>query len=318
MNDLSLLTNDVAVQESVQDYLNNSLSFNTKLNYSKDIKHYEKWGGILPGTVQHIILYLNHHAKFLRPTTLARRLKGIKNWHVRHRQYDPTSAPEVKLFMKSVRRKHTVPPIKATPLTIDHIKGISFLLKKRDRVVDSRNLALILIGFFGVFRRSELVGIKVEHLTFSDEGVKILIPISKTDQDGQGTTIGIPYGNSEVCPVNSLKEWLRRSAIESGYIFKAVTQRGNIIDRKPHGYMVSLVIKGLAAEIGIENPDSFKGHSLRRGFATAGITQNIPSAALMEQGRWKNFQTFLGYYGDSQVFKDNPCSTIITSFLGTK
>ncbi len=268
--------------------------------------------------MQHIILYLNNYARFLKPVTLARRLKGIRNWHIRNRQYDPTSAPEVKQFMKSVRRKHTVPPVKATPLTIDHIKGISFLLKKRDRVVDSRNLALILIGFFGVFRRSELVGIKVEHLTFSDQGLKILIPKSKTDQDGQGTTIGIPYGNSEICPVNSLKEWLRRSGIVSGYIFKAVTQRGNIIDRKPCGDLVYNVIKKLAAEIGVEDPKSFKGHSLRRGFATAGIIQNIPSAALMEQGRWKNFQTFLGYYGDNQIFKDNPCSTIITSFLGTK
>lgn len=134
-----------------------------------------------------------------------------------------------------------------------------------------RDRAILLLGFAGAFRRSELVALNVEDLEFCDDGIRVTIRKSKTDQEGLGATIAVALG-SIACPVQAVRTWLETASISSGPIFRPVTRKGTISSRRLSGRAVADLVKKYAQDAGLKAGD-FSGHSLRSGFLTSAATR---------------------------------------------
>jgi site-specific recombinase XerD len=185
------------------------------------------------------------------------------------------------------------------PILINDLKLIINLVdKEKNETNRFKNKALILVGFAGGFRRSELVAILYEDLDFVPEGVKIFVKRSKTDQSGEGMTKGIPYfTNPEYCPVVSLKKWIEKSEIKSGKIF-------DISDKS-----VALTIKKYAALAGLDS-NKYSGHSLRSGFATSTAELGAEERSIMAMTGHKTTQMVRRYIQEANLFKNNALNKI--------
>lgn len=292
-------------QRTQNKYIHESISLNTRLAYQADILHYQKWGGTLPSNTETVIAYLTHFADSLSPSTIRRRLKTIKTWHQFQQLPDPTDSIAIERIMRGIRRVHGRSPKKSPPLTMDHLETILDRLKGNPSFKHIRNLALIQIGFFGAFRRSELVNIQYEHLRFSSEGVEIFIPYSKADQLNRGNTCGIPYGNKKICPVLSLTRWLEASGIKDGAVFRRVAQNNRVYSHAICDMSVNKILKEVAAECNIPDAALFSGHSFRRGYATSASRKGANITSIMKQGRWKSHGVVLGYIDEGTRFTEN-------------
>jgi site-specific recombinase XerD len=182
-----------------QPYWQVATSANTRKAYQSDIRHFLATGGLLPATTERILHYLNSHATRVNSRTLKRRMVAIKHWHTYQNFPDPTTHPLVKKTLRGIARTHGRPADKAPVLTVEQLMDLSVRLIAKSDLMALRDNALILIGFFGAFRRSELVAIEWQYVTFVPEGVKILIPRSKTDPEGLGQVCAIPYGEKRHC-----------------------------------------------------------------------------------------------------------------------
>ncbi|MBY0378155.1 MAG: site-specific integrase, partial [Gammaproteobacteria bacterium] len=152
-----------------------------------------------------------------------------------------------------------------------------------------------------------------EHIHFVPEGVTILIPRSKTDQEGEGQSCAIPYGSLPVCPVTALKQWQQISGFETGAVFRAISKGGKIADNALSAASITPILQSLAKECGLMHPEHYSGHSLRRGFATAASQQGVTLRAIMRQGRWRHEGTVQGYIEEGQQFQANAADVLLQS-----
>lgn len=183
-------------------YVQAASSDNTRKAYQADVNHFTRWGGLLPTSPAVIVRYLQAFAATLNPRTLVRRLTALKHWHVYRGFADPTAYPVVRKTLTGILHVHGQPKNKAPALTLDQLTQMVVLMSQQDTLAMWRNNALLQVGFFGAFRRSELVNIQREHITFLPEGMDILIPRSKTDPTGEGQSCAIPYGDNGGLGVN--------------------------------------------------------------------------------------------------------------------
>lgn len=294
--------------EVANPYISAATSDNTRTAYKSDIKHFIHWGGSLPAQEPDIINYLTAHAKLLNPHTLSRRLTALRNWHEYQGFHDPTSTPTVRKTLTGIHNTHGKPKQKAPPLSMGNVKQI--VASTTTSTIDSRNRAMILIGFFGAFRRSELVNIKWDNITWLEEGIDILIPRSKTDQGGHGQLTSIPKLNSILCPVTALKNWQQCSRYTNSSVFVGFTKSGNQVNKTIKPNQVNIIIKQMAEKANIDNATDFSSHSLRRGFATAASNAGANIAGIMKQGRWRSQRTVVEYLDAGNRFERNPAHTI--------
>lgn len=297
-----------AQQEHVQKMMDASISFNTRVNYRSDLYKYLGLGFELPASPVDIVKYLSHQAKFFNPRTLDRHLKALRYWHKINDFIDPTKDPRVETVRKGIKNTYSTPVKKAKAFTLDDMHAINKYLKDKTDLHSIRNNALLQLGFFGAFRRSELVNIRIEDLTFTDEGLTILLPRSKTDQQGLGESIGVPYMKGKLCPVKVLNHWIECSGIKSGYIFCPINKNVIIRDKPINCDTLYLMVKAVVQDCGFEDADLYSGHSLRRGFATEAARKGASMHSLMKHGRWKNIHTVAGYIEDACKFRDNAAS----------
>lgn len=213
---------EIAQSISTQQYIIAATSDNTRRAYQSDVRHFVEWGGFLPTSTEVIMHYLQQHADSLNPRTLVRRLTALKNWHLCQGFVDPTSHPMIRKTLTGIKHIHGKPKNKAKALTVETLAIMVDYLKTSSRLIDYRNNALLQIGFFGAFRRSELVAICWEHIHFVPEGIEILIPRSKTDQEGEGQICAIPYGDKNLCPVTALIAWRDKSSCQSAFVFRRI------------------------------------------------------------------------------------------------
>lgn len=296
---------------SLDRYIEAATSNNTRKAYRQDIRHFMQWGGLLPTTSDVIVRYLQVHAEQLNSRTLARRLTALKNWHVYQGFADPTTHPFVKKILTGIQHLHGRPKEKAPALTLEQLIKMVQFLNKKDSLDALRNNALLQVGFFGAFRRSELVKIKFEEINFVPEGMEIIIPRSKTDQIGEGQISAIPYGDSIVCPVTALKNWCELAHIQSGFIFRAINRFGNMSESALTTQSVNLIIKSIAFACEFPQAEKFSSHSLRRGFATTASKKGAPFVSIMRHGRWRHEGTVLGYIEEGQRFEENAAKIIM-------
>lgn len=292
-------------------YITAATSNNTRKAYRSDLKHYEIWGGKLPATPELIAAYLQYYAPRLNARTLARRLTALKQWHRYQGFPDPTQHPAIQKTMIGITRVHGKPKKKAHPLSVEDLLRIVRYLRQSNSFSALRDNALLQVGFFGAFRRSELVKIEVEHLEWKEQGVEILIPNSKTDQIHQGQYCALPYGNGLLCPVSALKEWLRVSDIKHGAVFREIKKGEKLKESALAPLSVNYILKKHAEACGLSCVDQLSSHSLRRGLASNASSLGANLAAIMRQGRWKQVNTVMEYIEASERFTENAALKVL-------
>ena len=312
------LTTDLKLlNEATLNNLKNSKANNTLRAYKSDFKDFgifcSKHGlNSLPTEPKIVSLYLTHLSKNSKISTLRRRLVSISMVHKLKGHYLDTKHPIIVENLMGIRRiKGSIQKGKK-PILINHLKSIINVIneKKIDEIKKYRDKSLILIGFGGGFRRSELISIDYEDLEFVTEGLKITIKKSKTDQFGEGMTKGLPYFTNETyCPVFNLKKWLEISKIKSGPIFRGFSKGLLLKNKRLSDQSVVLLIKEYLNLAGIDNRN-FAGHSLRSGFATVAAESGADERSIMAMTGHKNTQMVRRYIRDANLFKNNALSKV--------
>ena len=279
--------------------LKSSKASNTLRAYKADYKDFGsfcvKHGfKAMPSEPKVISLYLTHLSKTSKFSTLKRRLASISVIHKLSGHYIDTKHPMITENLMGIKRVKGSYQKAKKPILINDLKSIVNVIDKdKNPKRKAKNRALILIGFAGGFRRSELVAILHEDIDFVTEGVKIFIKRSKTDQSGEGMTKGIPYfSNAQYCPVIALKDWIEKSQIKSGKIF-------DMSDKS-----VALTIKKYTAIAGLDS-NKYSGHSLRSGFATSAAELGAEERSIMAMTGHKTTQMVRRYIQEANLFKNN-------------
>lgn len=303
-------TQSIENDAPTSDYIHAATSDNTRKSYQADIRHFIAWGGMLPTSSDIVMRYLHEHAKTLNPRTLMRRLTALKNWHQYQGFNDPTAHSAIRKTLTGIKNTHGKPKDKAPALTLESLMQMISFLKQSDRLNDCRNNALLQIGFFGAFRRSELTSITWESIHFVKEGVEILIPRSKTDQAGDGQVCAIPYGDDTLCPVSALIAWRDRSRCNSGHVFRHI-KGCEVTDKNIKPRQVNMLIKAIAKSCHLADAAEYSSHSMRRGFATEASKNNVSFASIKRQGRWRCDTSVLGYIDEGKRFDQNAAGMML-------
>jgi integrase len=166
-----------------------------------------------------------------------------------------------------------------------------------------RDRALLLLGFAGAFRRSELVALDIADLEFCNNGLRVTIRRSKTDQEGLGATIAIVSG-STACPVKAVRVWIETTGLRDGPLFRPVTRTGKVSNLRLSGRAVAELVKSYARRAGL-NAAVFSGHSLRSGFLTSAAAHGASIFKMMDVSRHKSIDTLRGYVRDAEMFQDH-------------
>ena len=315
---MSELTTDLkSLHEATLNNLKSSKANNTLRAYKSDFKDFgafcAKHGmNSLPSEPKIVSLYLTHLSKNTKISTLRRRLVSIGMVHKLKGHYLDTKHPIIVENLMGIRRiKGSIQKGKK-PLLINNLKKIINVINehKIEDIKKFRDKTIILVGFGGGFRRTELISIDHEDLEFVSEGVKITVKKSKTDQFGEGMIKGLPYFNDETyCPVSSLKKWLEISKIKSGPIFRRFTKGSSLSVKRLTDQSVVLLMKEYLNLAGIENKD-FAGHSLRSGFATVAAEHGADERSIMAMTGHKTTQMVRRYIKEANIFKNNALNKI--------
>jgi site-specific recombinase XerC len=220
---------------------------------------------VLPAAPLTVALYLAVLAEVRKPATIRRRMDSISVVHQLAGFASPTTDAAVQAVWKGVRRTHGTAPAKKKAARTKVIAALVAPLGTS--LGDVRDRALLLMGFAGALRRSELVALDVADVTEDDDGLLVTLHRSKADQDGRGETRGLPYGSRPAtCPVRAWRAWLAASGLTDGAAFRAVSRHGLLSTTRLSDRAVANMIKRRAAQAGLTG--DFAGHSLRAGFAT--------------------------------------------------
>ncbi len=312
------LTTDLkTLHEETLNNLRSSKANNTLRAYKSDFKDfgafcYKHGLNSLPTEPKIISLYLTHLSKNSKISTLRRRLVSISMVHKLKGHYLDTKHPIIVENLMGIRRVKGSIQRGKKPLLINHLKSIINVIdqQKIDEIKKLRDKSIILIGFGGGFRRTELISIDYEDLEFTPEGIKIIIRRSKTDQIGEGMIKGLPYFNNEIyCPVKNLQKWLKISKINSGPIFRRFSKGLSLTDKRLTDQSVVLLIKEYLNLAGIENKN-FSGHSLRSGFATVAADSGADERSIMAMTGHKTTQMVRRYIKEANLFKNNALNKI--------
>lgn len=300
-----------------QSYLNKATAANTRRAYQTAIRQFESFGGLLPATEQDVAKYITNKATTLNPRTLSLYLTALSHWHCYQELPDPTKAPQIRKLLKGIYRSHGQPKRKAKALHPEHIEQIVDYLEQQNNLKALRDSALVQLAYFGAFRRSELIAITVEQLRFEPKGLLVLIPRSKTDQDGAGKIKAIPNGKGSICPVTAMKKWLEAAKIVEGTVFRAINRWQVLQSVSLHKDSISEIIKVIAIKCGFDFVNDLSSHSLRRGFATSAAEAGVDFEWIKRQGNWKNDQTVREYIEEGQLFDKNAAGQLLgTAFNG--
>jgi site-specific recombinase XerD len=278
----------------------------TRRAYRSDFRIFEAWcrgHGVsaLPASPEAVAAFLAHDVETgSRPSTLGRRVAAIRYAHKLAGHPAPTDDERVKATMRGIRRSRGTAPRKKAPATAERI--VSMALAAGNDMKGLRDRALLLIGFAGALRRSELVALNVEDLEETELGFRVSIRQSKTDQEGAGQTIAIVRG-SVACPVDALKAWLEAAGVPTGPIFRSVKKDGTVGGRLP-AQSVADVVKAYAERIGLD-PALYAGHSMRSGFLTSAAKRGASIFKMMDQSRHRSVETLRGYVRDAEIFKEH-------------
>ncbi|WP_298967726.1 site-specific integrase [uncultured Methylobacterium sp.] len=280
----------------------------TRLAYRRDFDHFAGWcrtvdRAPLPAEPATVAAYLADLARTgLKASTIRRRLAAIRHAHKLSGLEPPTGAEPVRAVHRGIRRQLGTRVEQKAPATA---AAIAAMLKRIDAttLTGKRDRALILLGFAGALRRSELVGLDVEDLTPAREGLLVQIRRSKTDQEGAGHEVPVPHG-TKLKPVEAVRLWLAAAEITAGPVFVRIRRGGHATVDRLTPQSVALIVKARAKAARLD-PDLFAGHSLRAGFVTSALESGADVFAAADQGRWRKLETVREYDRRAKAFKNH-------------
>lgn len=282
--------------------------------YRSDWQHFTAWCAshgltALPAEPSTVALYLTDMAATAKVATLTRRLSAISQAHKTAAQESPTGAQLVRTTMAGIRRTLGTAQVAKAPVLTADLRAFAAGLDP-DRLIDVRDRALLLLGFAGAFRRSELVALDVDDVVDGTDGLTVTIRRSKTDQAGAGRKVGIPYGsNPATCPVRAFRAWLAAAEITAGPIFRRVDRGGNVGGVRLSDKAVALVVKRHAGRLGLD-VGAYAGHSLRAGLATAAAQAGASERSIMAQTGHRSLPMVRRYIRDGSLFRENAAAVV--------
>jgi len=314
----NIITDIKALQEETLINLQSSKANNTVRAYKSDFKDFglfcaQNGFKSLPSEPKIVSLYLTYlSTKDAKISTLKRRLVSIGVIHKLKGHYLDTKHPSIiENIMGIKRRKGSIQKGKK-PLLISNLKKLIDIIDEQNNedIKKLRDRSIILIGFSGGFRRNEIVSLDYDDLDFVEEGLKIQIRRSKTDQFGEGLVKALPYFDSpRYCPVVSLKNWIVASKINSGALFKRFTKGSKLSEHRLTNQTVALLIKKYLELVGIDSKN-YSGHSLRSGFATSAAEAGAEERSIMAMTGHKTTQMVRRYIKEANLFKNNALKKI--------
>jgi site-specific recombinase XerD len=313
-----IVTDIKALQEETLLNLQNSKAKNTVRAYKSDFSNFglfcaQNGFKSLPSEPKIVSLYLTYlSTKDVKMSTLKRRLVSIGVIHKYNGYYLDTKHPSIiENIMGIKRRKGSIQKGKK-PILINNLKQIINAIdkEKNEEIKKIRDRSIILIGFAGGFRRNEIVSLDYEDLDFVQQGLKISLKRSKTDQFGEGLIKGLPYfDNSQYCPVVSIHKWIEISKIDSGPLFRRFNKGSNLSVNRLSDQTVALLIKDYLKIAGIESRN-YSGHSLRSGFATSAAESGVEERSIMAMTGHKSTEMVRRYIKEANLFKNNALNKI--------
>lgn len=295
----------VALKTVVLRAVVNARAENTRLAYAGDWTRFVAWCGAhgleaLPASPETVTLYLAALAEGGKANaTRDRALVSIAREHTAAGLATPTTAEAVTATAAGLRRENVRSQRRAADATIPMLRAASMAMG--DDLTGLRNRALLLLGFAGGFRRSELVSLDVADLVFGDDGITATVRRSKTDQTGKGFLKPIPYGSHPAtCPVRAVKAWLAATGLEAGPLFRDV-RGGKVGEDALCDRTVARVVKAAATTAGLDDA-AFSGHSLRAGLVTTAYRAGKSLDSIMATTGHKNVQTVMGYVRRASLF----------------
>jgi integrase len=298
-----------------QEYIRAAKAPSTLRAYRADWRHFQDWcrqQGLpaLPASPDTVAVYLAQMAATLRPSTLTRRLTSINKVH-RAAGYPAPALMEhlsVGETLKGIRRVHGTGQIGKRPLFTDDLRAMAEALP--DGIIGVRDRALLLIGFAGAFRRSELAALTVADVGETKEGLVVRITRSKTDPEGKGREVAIPYGSTpETCPVRAWRDWIGAARLESGALFRRIDRHGHVNPRALHKDSIGTIVKRAAGAAGLD-PSAYAGHSLRAGFCTQAYMNGAREFDIMRQTGHRSLDTLRKYVRGRSLFRDNAAAKL--------
>ena len=313
-----IITGIKALQQETLLNLQNSKANNTVRAYKSDFDDFglfcaQNGFKSLPSDPKVVSLYLTYlSTKDVKMSTLKRRLVSIGVIHKLKGHYLDTKHPSIIENMMGIKRRKGSIQKGKKPLLINNLKKIINVIdkEKNHEIKKIRDRSIILIGFSGGFRRNEIVSLDYDDLEFVQEGLKISLKRSKTDQFGEGSVKGLPYfENSKYCPVISIKKWIEISKISSGAIFRRFIKGSKLSHNRLTDQSVALLIKHYLKLAGIESKN-YSGHSLRSGFATSAAESGAEERSIMAMTGHKSTEMVRRYIKEANLFKNNALNKI--------
>jgi integrase len=293
----SLKTSQAAPSALVVSYSTAAQSSATTRSYDADIRHFKQHGGTIPATAAMVAEYLANFAGTLAVATLQHRLIAIHRAHTDIGLQSPAMDHLVKRTMQGIRRTLGTKQRRVTALVKDDLLEMMVHLDQQMPMKAARDKALLLIGFAGAFRRSELVALQYEDMTQYDNGLELLLRRSKTDQEGAGRTVFIPYARGNRCPVKALKNWVELAGIAAGPLFRPINRHDQVVGNKAlTPQSVALICKASVRMMaGNEAAKMVAGHSLRAGYCTEAATVGLQPYQIREQTGHRSDVTLARY-----------------------
>ena len=324
-SDQQLTTELAELAKLTLDYAKKAKSKNTHKAYRNDWKDFEFWCKqknlqAMPAAPHTVAAYLadratnswidsnNYEWKPLKVSTIIRRLTAISQAHIMAKAAFDRKHPVIKETLKGIQNTLGMFQTRKEPILIEELRKmiecLPIVKDGKPYLQGIRNRALLLIGFAGAFRRSEIVALNVNDLKWQKEGILITIRRSKTDQAGKGREVAIPYGSNPItCPVRALREWLSVAGISEGPIFRSINRHGQIGTNHLSDHSVALIIKSNPLLSGWAK--DFSGHSLRAGFTTTAAKAGAPEHMIMRQTGHKKSDTIKKYIRIGTIWQEN-------------
>jgi site-specific recombinase XerD len=303
-----------AAKPLIAGYAANSKAQNTWRAYRADLKDYADWCQTsrlqaLPAMPETVAAYLTYLAPHCKVATIKRRMAAISQQHQVAGHENPTRSPLVRLTWQGIRRHHA--PQQTVRRVQPAITSVIYKLVDPlgDSLIDIRDRALILIGFAGAFRRSELTQLQLADIAETEDGLRIRLRQSKTDQEGEGYTKGIPYGAEvKTCPVQAWRAWKEAAGISDGMAFRSVDRHGKV-GTSLSTQAVADVIKRRARAAGLDDTE-YSGHSLRAGLITAAAMANVSERVIAKQSGHKSLPVLRTYIREGSLFTENAAAKV--------
>jgi integrase len=284
--------------------------------YAADLAHFKAWCQAhdfppMPASPETVGAYLAAAGLGYALPTLRRRVAAIARAHRIAKHPLDTRHPAIRETLRGIARTHGEPARRSAALTTAEIKRLIAVCG--DDLAGLRDRALLLIGFAGALRRSELIGLDIGHVRPTPTGLRLMIPRSKTDAAGEGAEIGIARGTqADTCPVRALRAWLRAAEIAEGPLFRRVTQWGTVGKNRLHPDAVRQILGKRAAAAGIKGTllEPVTPHGMRAGFVTTAYRNGVPDEEIMGHTRHRSLTTMRSYVRRAKLGTTSPSARL--------